>query len=155
MAIEEAPSELSNEEMQFLAQVLDAIIPPDEDGGSPGAGEVGLGDILQQKSPALVPVLKQGLTALSREMESRQLVDFGALSPNEKCSLLERIGGQHPDFFPGLLFPVYANYYQQPRVLKTLGLEARTPYPLGYDLESGDLDLLDPVRNRPPFYRRC
>ena len=155
MAADAALSELSSEEMRLLAQVLDAIIPPGEGGVQPGAGEIGLGEILQQKAPALVPVLKEGLTALKREMESRQWLDFSGLAPEMKRSLLEATGAEHPGFFPGLLFPTYANYYQQPRVLEALGLEPRTPYPLGYDLEPGDLELLEPVRNRPPFYRRC
>ena len=155
MASDTATSELSQEQMRLLSSVLDAIIPPAEDGSHPGAGEIGLGEILQQKLPAFVPILAQGLTALREEMEHRQVADFAGLTPEEKRSLLEQVGEGQPGFFPGLLFQTYSNYYQQPRVLESLGLEARTPYPLGHELEPGDLNLLDPVRSRPPLYRRC
>lgn len=154
MAPDTETSQLSREQLRLLANVLDAIIPPAEGGPHPGAGELGLGEILQQKLPELLPVLAQGLGALREEMGSRQVGDFGALNAEEKRSLLERVGAEHPGFFPGLLFQTYANYYQQPQVLEALGLEPRTPYPLGHDLETGDLDLLDPVRSRPPFFRR-
>ena len=32
-------------------------------------------------------------------------------------------------------------------------LEARAPFPKGYDLEQGDWSLLDAVRQRAPFWR--
>ena len=44
-------------------------------------------------------------------------------------------------------------YYRDDRVVRSLGLEARAPYPLGHVLEDGDWALLDPVRARPPLWR--
>jgi hypothetical protein len=32
-------------------------------------------------------------------------------------------------------------------------MDARAPFPKGYDLEQGDWSLLDPVRARPRLYR--
>lgn len=46
-------------------------------------------------------------------------------------------------------------YYRDDRVVRSLGLEARPPHPLGHTLEDGDWSLLDPVRARPPFWRRA
>lgn len=46
-------------------------------------------------------------------------------------------------------------YYRDDRVVRSLGLEPRPPYPKGYALEDGDWSLLDPVRARPPFWRRA
>jgi hypothetical protein len=45
-------------------------------------------------------------------------------------------------------------YYRDDRVLRSLGLELRPPFPQGYVLEQGDWSLLDPVKNRPPSLRR-
>jgi hypothetical protein len=45
-------------------------------------------------------------------------------------------------------------YYRDDRVLRSLGLEPRPPYPKGYVLEDGDWSVLDPVRARLPFWRR-
>ena len=39
-------------------------------------------------------------------------------------------------------------YYRDDRVLRSLGLELRAPFPKGYTLEQGDWSLLDPVRER-------
>jgi hypothetical protein len=45
-------------------------------------------------------------------------------------------------------------YYRDDRVLRSLGLELRPPFPLGYPLEQGDWTLLDPVKARPSMWRR-
>jgi hypothetical protein len=44
-------------------------------------------------------------------------------------------------------------YYRDDRVMSSLGLEARPPFPKGHELEQGDWSLLDPVRARKPFWR--
>lgn len=44
-------------------------------------------------------------------------------------------------------------YYRDDRVLRSLGLELRPPFPKGYGLEQGDWSLLDPVKARPPIWR--
>ena len=45
-------------------------------------------------------------------------------------------------------------YYRDDRVVRSLGLEPRPPYPKGHELEEGDWSLLDPVRARAPMWRR-
>jgi hypothetical protein len=44
-------------------------------------------------------------------------------------------------------------YYRDDRVVRSLGLEARAPFPKGHTLEQGDWSLLDPVRKRPKMWR--
>ena len=45
-------------------------------------------------------------------------------------------------------------YYRDDRVMLSLGLEPRPPFPKGHDIEQGDWSLLDPVRARAPFWRQ-
>ncbi len=44
-------------------------------------------------------------------------------------------------------------YYRDDRVMVSLGLEPRAPFPKGHVLEQGDWSLLDPVKARKPFWR--
>ena len=44
-------------------------------------------------------------------------------------------------------------YYRDDRVVRSLGLEPRPPFPKGHTLEQGDWSLLDPVRQRPKLWR--
>jgi hypothetical protein len=46
-------------------------------------------------------------------------------------------------------------YYRDDRVLRSLGLELRAPFPKGHVLPDGDWSLLDPVKARPPSLRRA
>ena len=46
-------------------------------------------------------------------------------------------------------------YYRDDRVLRSLGLELRPPFPKGYLLPDGDWSLLDPVKARPAKLRRA
>jgi hypothetical protein len=48
---------------------------------------------------------------------------------------------------------VYSGYYQHPRVVEALGLEARAPHPKGFSMEPDDWTILDPVRARGKMYR--
>ena len=38
-------------------------------------------------------------------------------------------------------------------IVRSLGMELRPPFPKGHVVEQGDWSLLDPVRNRPSFWR--
>ena len=44
-------------------------------------------------------------------------------------------------------------YYRDDRVMASIGIEVRPPFPEGYAVEEGDLSLLDPVRARGPIWR--
>ena len=44
-------------------------------------------------------------------------------------------------------------YYRDDRVMRSLGMEARAPFPKGFEVPAGDYGLLDPVRARGPIWR--
>jgi len=44
-------------------------------------------------------------------------------------------------------------YYRDDRVMRSLDMEVRPPFPKGFELEQGDWSLLDPVRQRGKVYR--
>ncbi len=46
-------------------------------------------------------------------------------------------------------------YYRDDRVLRSLGIELRPPFPKGHVLPDGDWSLLDPVKARPAKLRRA
>ena len=54
-----------------------------------------------------------------------------------------------------LLMLACVGYYSAEPVVAALKGNARPPHPLGYDLESDDLSLLDAVRARGKVYREC
>jgi hypothetical protein len=44
-------------------------------------------------------------------------------------------------------------YYRDDRVVRSIGLEPRAPFPKGHALDQGDWSLLDAVRERPRMWR--
>ncbi len=156
MSDDESNRLFSEDERRALSSVLDEIIPPSNDGLFPGAGELGLTSYIEQgleQTPALSPVIVQGLSAIDELARGRNSHAFAALSSEDKLEVLNELGSKQPAFLPTLILLTYVGYYQSPRVVEALGLEARPPHPMGYETEPNDLTLLDQVRERPKMYR--
>jgi hypothetical protein len=137
----------TDQQKRTLTAVLDEIVPPSADGRLPGAGEAGIVDFIVdavEKNPDLRPALVDGLDALG---------EFCDVPKQERAQVLRELADRVPAFLPGLTYQTYLGYYQHPRVLEGLGVPGRPPHPEGYELEMGDLGLLDAVRARPKLFR--
>jgi len=140
---------LTADEERLLVGLLDAVLPASADGRLPAAGQL---DLVEQiagtvrETPMLRPVVEYGLTALGELAAKRADGDLRAV--------LEEFAAGDQFFMPAFLFLVYSTYYQNPRVLAALGLEARPPHPKGHEMEPIDLTLLDPVRRREGMFRK-
>ncbi len=78
---------------------------------------------------------------------------IGARGPNEGAGVKDwRHGGAAA---ATLVRVVLQCYYRDDRVLRSLGLELRAPFPKGHVLPDGDWSLLDPVRARGGVLRRA
>jgi hypothetical protein len=136
-----------------LSAVLDCLIPGDSARGLPAAGAIGLADYVAGRLGETLRALEPGFEALDAAAREQSGLRFAELDTREGSELLRRYVDRDPGFLPALVFHGYAGYYQNPAVLEALGMEGRPPHPKGYELEAGDLTLLDPVRGRSPLYR--
>ena len=78
---------------------------------------------------------------------------FADLEPEHRADVTKafrQVGGAP---LAALVRVVLLCYYRDDRVMRSLGQEARPPFPRGHVVEQGDWSLLDPVRARPPMYR--
>lgn len=151
-------SVFSPEELRVVSAVLDEIVPPRADGTLPGAGGLGLTarvEMAVRQNPDLRTALSHGLEVLEERARSRQAGSFPELAREARLEVLNELASAAPAFLPALIFQTYVAYYEHPRVMEALGLEARPPYPGGYAMEAGDFSLLDPVRGRPKMYREA
>lgn len=138
--------DLGEERRERLAAVLDLLIPPDRQRGMPGAGEVCVEAIeaALRTSPGHRLTVEPGLD-LFADRES---------GLGTRDAALAAVQEETPGFVPTLLFLTYSAYYQHPRVIEALGLEARPPHPRGFEMAASDLDaLLAKVRSRGRLYR--
>lgn len=147
---------LTPDEERFLIGLLDVVVPASADGRLPGAGALGLGAHVAKTvaaQPMLRPVLEYGLSSLAGLAAERSPDGFAGLDDAQRAQLFRDFTATDQFFLPAFLFLVYSGYYQHPRVVTALGLEARAPHPGGYAMETDDLSLLAPVRARGRMYR--
>jgi hypothetical protein len=147
---------LGPEAQRTLASVLDTLIPARAEPNAGGAGELGIAshiDGVIGESPELQPIIADGLAAAEAAAAARGATPFAELPEDDRRTILEEISVEHPGLLPSLIFHSYVGYYQHADVMRTLGLAARAPHPIGYEIEESDLSLLDAVRARPKLYR--
>jgi hypothetical protein len=79
---------------------------------------------------------------------------FSALHPARRAEVAAKLRAEGGPQVGVLTRIVLLCYYRDDRVMVSLGLEPRPPFPKGHVVEQGDWSLLDTVRTRKPFWRR-
>ena len=144
-------SSLTPRQIDDLRAIAGVIIPASGEFDVPGADDPTIqADILATlgRDAALV---RDGLDLLARLAGG----PLAGLDPARRDAVTQELRSTGGDSVATLTRVVLQCYYRDDRVVRSLGLEPRPPYPLGHVLEDGDWSLLDPVRARPPFWRRA
>lgn len=150
-------SAANNLDQRLLAALLGRLIPASADGRLPGASEPAVvARFLQalDAEPTQAATLTTELAALEARAMSNNASAFADLEEAAQIELLEAWHLEQPALFMGLLLGVAKAYYQEPSVLTALGLEARPPFPQGYEVPNWKPELLKPVQTLPPFFRK-
>ena len=142
---------LSPREAADLCCIASIMIPADEALGVPGADDpVIFADINASLGRDLGNV-REALAALAVLGGGA----FSALPPARQEAVAEAFLARADAATATLGRVVLQCYYRDDRVMQSLGLEPRPPFPKGHKLEQGDLSLLDPVRARPQLWRNA
>ena len=140
-------------QMALLDALLNLIIPPSDDGRLPGAAEFDVIGYIAATRPDTLRDITRSLEEADQTSSALHGCPFIELAADLQQSLIDDMREAQPEFLLSLAQDTVVMYYQQDRVLEGIGMEARTPYPEGYSVESGDLSLLDPVRQRGQIFR--
>jgi hypothetical protein len=133
-----------------LRTIAAMIIPESRDYDVPGADDAAIqADMLATLGRDAAPVC-EALDALAR-LAGQPLSELDAARRDAVAKEFRAAGGAA---VAALVRVVLQCYYRDDRVLRSLGLELRPPFPKGYPLEQGDWSLLDPVKARPSSLRR-
>jgi hypothetical protein len=140
---------LTPDEQRSLRAIAGMMIPPSPRYDVPGADDdLIFADILRSfgRDAAQVQQAMAHLHALAGGV-------FADLDPARRVDVAERFraGG-------GIALTRTANiilqcYYRDDRVMRSLNMETRPPFPKGFTVEQGDWSLLDKVRSRPKLWR--
>ena len=140
---------LSADQCRSLRCLAEMMIPASAEYGVPSAGDDAIfGDILKSfgRDAGHVIAVLQTLDAMSSG-------PFADLDPQRRDAIaaeLREIGGETLAYLTRIILQCY---YRDDRVMRSLGMEPRPPFPKGFEVEQGDWSLLDPVRARPKLYR--
>jgi hypothetical protein len=146
-----ANSPLTPAQRDDLRAIAGVIIPASAEFDLPGADDPAIqGDIVATlgRDTALV---QEALDELARLAG----LPLASLDPARREAVAEELRAKGGDAVATLTRVILQCYYRDDRVVRSLGLEPRPPYPRGHVLEDGDWSLLDPVRARPPMWRRA
>ncbi len=146
-----AANELTAAQRNDLRTIAAMIVPASDEYKVPGADDPAVqADMLATlgRDTALVA---QALDHLAR-LAGKPLAE---LEPAKRDVVAQEFRASGGAAAATLVRVVLQCYYRDDRVLRSLGLELRAPFPKGYTLEQGDWSLLDPVRARPPDLRRA
>ena len=133
-----------------LRAISGVMIPAGAEFDVPGADDAVIqADIMATLGRDAGPVC-QALDELAR-LAGQPLA---SLDPTRCQAVAAELRAKGGDAVTTLTRVVLQCYYRDDRVVRSLGLEPRPPYPKGHLLEDGDWSLLDPVWTRPPMWRR-
>jgi hypothetical protein len=137
-------NDLTEAELRDLRCVAGLMVPASGRFGVPGADDRAVfADIVASlgRDTALV---RQALGALA---------GIAAMAAPEQQAAAASFRSAGGPALAALHRAVLQCYYRDDRVVRSLGLEPRPPFPKGHVLEQGDWSLLDPVRARPKMWR--
>ncbi len=128
------------------------IIPASEDYQVPGADDDTIFAEVLRQATSHAGTLKPLLATLSDQAQTNLGGAFEQLSSTQQAELLGRSG--NVPLLKHMISLIAVAYYQDGRVLASLNLKSTPPFPNGHDVDQGDWSLLDPVRQREPFYKK-
>lgn len=141
MSTRTAVTPFTEAEQSALATLARLIIPPSTMYRLPGADD------------------PQILAAIQADAAPHHAALAGALSGYLRTGAVTHEGRArafregYPEAARLLQTLVVQCYYRDDRVMRSLSIELRPPFPAGYAVEQGDWSLLEPVRSGPARYR--
>ncbi len=143
LIVSDAP--LTDAQRDILGALADTLVPASDDGAMPSAKELDLAGYMARSANDFLPELGEILARFDDGFVAEALA--------ARCERLQAFSEAEPESFGRLLAEVYGCYYQDARVLASIGVGAGPPFPRGNTVEPGDLSLLDPVLANPTNWR--
>ena len=140
---------LTSTQLQTLRLVAGLMVPASSGYGVPGADDPAIvaemAATLGRDEAAVVEALDT--------LAERAGGDFSALDPEARMDVALGLRAAGGTAVVTLSRVILQCYYRDDRVVRSLGLEARAPFPRGHVLDQGDWSLLEEVKGRAPAWR--
>jgi hypothetical protein len=146
---QDSGGELTPADLRALRRLAGLMIPAAAEYDVPGADDEAIFTDIVRSLDRDQNDVRKALTML-RELAGH---DFAALVDAEAEATAMALLRREISEITALGRAVLQCYYRDDRVVRSLGLEPRAPYPRGHVLKQGDWSLLDAVRDRPRMWR--
>ncbi len=148
-------SPFSEEDRQAMKIICGRLIPASDKYDLPGANDdmifaSTMGLVLS--SDAIAGRVKVLLDRFCRLAQDRHGATVAELDKKDQVALLK--DSDSAGFLQAMIHYTANAYYQDGRVLQSIGLKADPPFPGGHEVDQGDWSLLDQVKQREPFFRK-
>jgi len=141
---------LSADAEATLNALAGALIPASVEHDVPGADDPAIFAQIRIAAGSFLEPVQEGLRNLDGLAAA---TGFSGLDQTARLAGAEQFRTAHPELAGLVISLICQCYYRDERVLKSLGMAPRPPFPEGFEVEDGDWSLLDPVRSRGPIYR--
>ena len=145
-----ADTPLTPAQRDDLRVIASVMIPASAEFDVPGADDPAIQADIVATLGRDTGLVREALDQLARRAGQR----LASLDPARRQAVAAELRATGGAAVATLARVILQCYYRDDRVVRSLGLEPRPPYPKGHVLEDGDWSLLDPVRARPPMWRR-
>jgi hypothetical protein len=145
-----ASNELTAAQRNDLRTVAAMIVPVSDEYRVPGADDPAIQADMLATMGRDTMLVRAALDHLAR-LAGKPLAELDAERRDAIAREFRATGGAAA---ATLVRVVLQCYYRDDRVLRSLGIELRAPFPKGHVLPEGDWSLLDPVRERGGTLRR-
>ena len=141
---------LSPDAQATLNALAGTLIPASVEHNVPGADDPAIFAQIRNAARSLLEPVREGLRILDGLAVT---TGFSGLDQAARLAVAEQFRTAHPELAGLAISLICQCYYRDERVLTSLGMAPRPPFPEGFEVEDGDWSLLDPVRARGPIYR--
>jgi len=138
-------------QQSLLTAALNCVIP--EEGNMPGAGDLGVIEFIETlvaPDPKLRRLVNEGLSQIVVAASVQSGQEFVDLDKDDQNEALKEVQAQQPAFFDFLLRQCYNGYYTNAQIQDLIGYQR--PSPVEYEYKPFDESLLEPQRQRAPFW---
>ena len=133
-----------------LQALVGAMIPASAAHNVPGADDPEIFADLLRSAASFLEFIAEGMRALDDSTANGRYLDLGSA---ERLTTAEQFRLAQPEAMGLLISLACQCYYRDPRVMASLDMPPRPPFPEGFEVADGDWSLLDPVRARGIVYR--
>ena len=146
-----ASNELTSTQCSDLRTIAAMIVPASDEYRVPGADDPAIQADMLATLGRDAMLVRAALDHLAR-LAGQPLAELDAERRDDVAREFRASGGAAA---ATLVRVVLQCYYRDDRVLRSLGIELRAPFPKGHVLPEGDWSLLDPVKARAGQLRRA